>query len=57
MSETCETCKFFNPISSVGECRLDPPEVLAGHLVWHLVGKNNWCGEHQRKGKVNEQEL
>lgn len=48
MSETCSTCRFFDPVSrhpddgveegEAGYCRAHPRHVL--------IGPDHWCGEY-----------
>jgi hypothetical protein len=63
----CETCRCwfdFDDGSDTGECRRHAPVIVAallrrkvmsaeppGHAIWPYTHKDDWCGEHQNKGK------
>lgn len=60
---TCETCVFFHhQAGGSGVCRRHPPRVIQVHVghsepwlsestVWPDVGRDDFCGEHQKVWK------
>ncbi len=53
MSESCKSCKFFQPTYESGRCRRNPPAVIATSngvdYVHPVRSATDWCGEYQEK--------
>ena len=61
MSETCETCRFWNvdeaQSSVIAECRRNAPQP-ADNMVspawWAFTKREQWCGEHQPRKETQQ---
>lgn len=61
MTDTCETCRFWQPDfkhrrAFQGECHIRAPQVVADadreepQTAWPRTVHIDWCGEHEPKG-------
>ena len=42
---TCATCRWWQQLTAVGQCRRYPPAV-ASQVRLPTTGPNDWCGEY-----------
>jgi hypothetical protein len=55
--QTCETCQYWEAGELMGECRLNPPQVIIWSednlpmhkTVWPITNALEWCGWFEEK--------